>query len=140
MEDLKYEDFVRGAFGNVERGEDPAHLANQDYIRNKNDFALNKAKAAVAYSIAIYNNKFFEEQKVCDAYDFVAMNDYLVETFNVKSYSELEAIINVYNAFMREVDFRDNNRKAMRVDVTKIDRPEPWGINEDKIDSPEPWR
>lgn len=114
MENLKYEYFVRGAFGNIERGEDPAHLANQDYMRNKNDFALNKAKAAVAYSIAIYNNKFYEEQKVCDAEEFVVMNDYLADTFNVKSYDELEAIINEYNSFMREVYLRDNNRKVIK--------------------------
>lgn len=64
-----YELFIRGAFSvrsstQVDREGDTAHLAATDVFElSCNDINyLNKAKSAVSYSIAIYNNEIFETE------------------------------------------------------------------------------
>ncbi len=54
---LKYEMFIRHAF-NVNRGEDPAALADQDYVSVST--GLPKIKAASAYATYICQHKYSE--------------------------------------------------------------------------------
>lgn len=109
---LEYENFVRGAFGDVKKGEDPAHLADQDCISN-NSFSLNRVKAAVIYSIAAYNSKYTGDNYL-DGDDIEKMNDFLVEAFAVNSFSELHGLINVYCGCKNNWDQRIENRNKLK--------------------------
>lgn len=57
-EALNYEHFVRGAFKtatgvDIERGDDPGHLAEADYV---NISAIAKVKVGTGYAMAAYNS------------------------------------------------------------------------------------
>ncbi|HJF35084.1 MAG TPA: hypothetical protein K8U79_03555 [Clostridium perfringens] len=101
MIELKYEHFVRNAFGEVDRGGDLAGLAEADIFRmSYNDKQyLNKVKAALAYSISIYNNKFSNYKRLNDPVDYVKMEEFLEQALSIKDTQEAINLIDRYNQF-----------------------------------------
>ena len=97
-----YEGFIRGAFSVtsstlVNRWGDTAHLATTDVFDLSWDDTryLNKAKSAVSYSIAIFNNEIFNESQVSDA-DRVEMENLLECALDVNGSQELLDVIEKY--------------------------------------------
>lgn len=82
---MKYEGFVRGAFSlnneeSINRGEDPAHLAEAGYWNLNN---VDKVKTGTAYAMAIYNAHIIE----------VLSREELGEEVYAKIYYELEDLL-----------------------------------------------
>lgn len=97
-----YEGFIRGAFSVtsstlVNRWGDTAHLATTDVFDLSWDDTgyLNKAKSAVSYSIAIYNNEIFETAQVSDV-DRAEMENLLGSALDVNNSQELLNVIERY--------------------------------------------
>lgn len=102
---MTYEVFIRGAFSiNSEiligRCDDIAHLADTDVfeLSKNNPNYLNKAKSAVAYSIAIYNSEIFTTAGVNDV-DRVAMENLLGSALDAINSQELLETIQTYKTY-----------------------------------------
>ncbi|CEP39728.1 hypothetical protein [Paraclostridium sordellii] len=104
-ENMTYETFVRGAFSIrserlTERLGDMANLADTDVFDlswNDVDY-LNKAKSAVAYSIAIYNSEIFETSEVSNV-DRTAMENLLGNALNSTNSQDLITVIDAYKVY-----------------------------------------
>ena len=105
MSALLYEHFVRAAFGGVERGEDPAGLAEADIYNSSYDStALNELKIGAGYAIAIYNFNYTEQKELRDPDDYEKMDQFLAEILDAKTGSEIGEIIEKYQDFQKELD------------------------------------
>ncbi|WP_342497858.1 hypothetical protein [Bacillus sp. FSL L8-0654] len=100
MDALIYENFVRGAFGYVlnedkkmlDRSGDPARLADAGYFRTAK---LNELKAAVTYSMSIYNFQIREYHEPTE--DDYGLTSYFVQAVNdAVNPSEILDLINRY--------------------------------------------
>lgn len=98
---LLYEYFVRNAFGNVERGGDPAGLAEADmYNMSFSDgMFLNKLKIGTSYAMAIYNANYMEAKKLQDPEDCEKMENFLKGVLEAESGNEIVEIIKQYQNF-----------------------------------------
>lgn len=102
---MTYEGFIRAAFSVksnelIDRYGDIAQLANTDvFDLSRSDLNyLNKAKAAVAYSIAIYNNEIFEIEEVNEV-DRISMENLLNDALNCTNSQELLETIQTYKTY-----------------------------------------
>ena len=81
MNAMKYEDFVRTAFNAVDRGGDPASLADADFFRGlegSNDpYNLLLVRTAVCYAMKVYENKL----EFANSSDFSERFDYFENLF-----------------------------------------------------------
>jgi hypothetical protein len=102
---LKYEYFVRRAFGDgtpnamVERGGDPASVADADYFSSLGRDSLNKIKIGVGYAIAILNHRYTETKALVDPDDYNKMEDFLEKILISVSTSEVINVIEEYIQF-----------------------------------------
>lgn len=104
MSALLYEHFVRKAFGNVGRGEDPAGLAEADiYNTSYNPTSLNELKIGTGYAIAIYNSNYMETKELRDPEDYKRMEKFLGDVLKVKNGNEIAEIIKEYQEFEEEL-------------------------------------
>lgn len=106
MSTLKYEGFVRAAFGQFNDGKvvglcdrwgDPAMLANQglcDFISN-----LHLVKSATAYSACIFKSKFPEE--LMTAEKEMEWNAAIKNILSAESFNDIEECIDVVNALRK---------------------------------------
>ena len=92
---MTYEMFVRQAF-KVERWEDPAHLATTDCFDAS---AIEEVKAAVGYSMAIFNLQYVEEDNSLDDYCSQALK----RVMNATEKKEIYDIIKEYNKKIRHI-------------------------------------
>ncbi|MCL9970362.1 hypothetical protein MX569_07080 [Anoxybacillus kestanbolensis] len=109
MEKLSYENFVRTAFEfysgkPVDRWGDPASLANTDYY---DDDSLSRVKAAVSYSMEIFNN-YIREQHCVPVSDYNLMDQILDSVINAQNTAQITALINqyitsLYNKYIKPV-------------------------------------
>ncbi|WP_261813272.1 hypothetical protein [Paraclostridium bifermentans] len=110
MDALKYENFVTKAFGNINKGNDPAGIARADIFNlSYRDEYFNKLKAAIAYSIAIYNSNFSNHKKLSDPKDYLKMDSLLKESLLIKNTEEAINLINEYNKFKVYAEELPNN-------------------------------
>lgn len=96
-----YEFFVRQAFL-VDRGEDPAHVAEQsiaDYEENINDI-----KAAVGYSIQIFANRDTSPTP-SNLY-----NDALASVMSASSIAEIKVIVINISNYLKEHNLWNNKQ------------------------------
>lgn len=104
MSALLYEHFVRKAFGNVERGGDPAGLAEADIFNTSyNSTSLNELKIGTGYAIAIYNSNYMEVKELRDPEDYERMEKFLGDVLTAKSGNEIAEIIKEYQEFEEEL-------------------------------------
>lgn len=97
MERLRYENFVRSAFEfalgrPIERWGDPATLANTDYFE---DFMLSRVKAAVTYSMEIFNADIRERQNLPEA-DYDMMDQILDAVIRAQNTATIDDLIQRY--------------------------------------------
>lgn len=98
---LTYEYFVKGAFSmnfdtHIERGEDPASVADADIFAASNSQEyLNKAKVGVAYAIAAYNHEIFKTKSIKDD-DYNLMQNLLERALCANDSLELFDVIERY--------------------------------------------
>ncbi|MBM7647859.1 hypothetical protein JOC78_000799 [Bacillus ectoiniformans] len=100
-EKLTYEHFVRGAFQfalerEIDRWGDPATLANTDYFE---DHLLPRVKAAVSYSMEIYNGHIREESISESDYDL--MDQILASVVNAPDTRAISKLIQQYKTSIR---------------------------------------
>jgi phage shock protein A len=89
MNGLRYENFVRGAFGNdVERAGDPARLAEAGIFEIESE--LPKVKAATAYAMAIYKLEFSHEVEE-------QMDRIITEVIAADNSEQVATLINEFN-------------------------------------------
>lgn len=105
MSALLYEHFVRKAFGGVERGGDPAGLAEADIYNSSNDGAsLNQLKIGTGYAIAIHNADYMETKKLRDPDDYEKMDQFIADVLAAKNGNEISEVIEKYQKFQEELD------------------------------------
>lgn len=105
MNALLYEHFVRKAFGDVERGGDPAGLAEADiYNTSYEATSLNELKIGTGYAIAIYNSKYMETKELRDPDDYEKMDQFIADVLASKNGNEIGDIIKKYKEFQNELD------------------------------------
>ncbi|OKL37045.1 hypothetical protein [Domibacillus mangrovi] len=103
MEKLRYENFVRSALEfalerSVNRWGDPATLANMDYFE---DSMLSRVKAAVAYSMEIYNGHIRKDDSLSDA-DYSLMDQLLDSVINAPNTAAINNLIIKYTNLIRQ--------------------------------------
>ncbi|MGI1801832.1 hypothetical protein ACRPLQ_25445 [Priestia sp. TRN 1309] len=94
---LRYENFVRAAFSfalktPIERWGDPATLANTDYY---DDDYLPRVKAAVSYSMEIFNGEIRERPNLPEE-DYDLMDEILASVIHAPNTEVLTSLINRY--------------------------------------------
>jgi len=112
MDGLRYEHFVRHAFETkirydsqnwnreaiiVERGEDPAHLAEAGLFNTST--LSTKVKVATAYSMEVYSGLFKNEPSISNNLsekDYGRMNSIIDDVLNAKTHDELSKLIREY--------------------------------------------
>lgn len=105
MSALLYEHFVRKAFGDVERGGDPAGLAEADiYNTSYNVTSLNELKIGTGYAIAIYNSEYIETKELRDPNDYEKMDQFIADVLAAKNGNEIGDIIEKYQKYQEELD------------------------------------
>lgn len=105
MSALGYEHFVRDAFGNVERGGDPAGLAEADIYNSSYEISsMNELKIGTGYAIAIYNSNYIETKELRDPEDYEKMDKFLDEVLKSKTGDDIGRIIEEYQEFKKELD------------------------------------
>lgn len=109
MSALLYEHFVRKAFNDVNRGGDPAGLAEADiYNMSYSLTELNKLKIGTGYAIAIHNSKYMESKELRDPDDYHAMDYFINEVMAAKTGEDVSNIIERYQKFMEELNALDD--------------------------------
>jgi hypothetical protein len=89
MNGLRYENFVRGAFGNfVERAGDPAQLAEAGLFEITSE--LPNVQAATAYAMAIYKLEFSHEVEE-------QMSRIISEVISTNNSEQVATLINEFN-------------------------------------------
>lgn len=97
----------RNAFGGVERGEDPVHLAEADYYNlSNNSEYLNKIKAGAGYVMEIYNHPLMDEKELEDPDDYEKMKQLLAKVMNAQSGQEVIDAIEEHKKFLEDVRTR----------------------------------
>ncbi|MDR1245412.1 MAG: hypothetical protein LBK57_00075 [Clostridiales Family XIII bacterium] len=102
---LKYEYFVRRAFGDVnqtsmvERGGDPASIAEADYFNSCINDSLNRIKIGTGYAIAIFNHRYTETKALVDPDDYNKMEEFLEKILLSASASDVIDVIEAYIQF-----------------------------------------
>jgi hypothetical protein len=96
MKGLVYENFVKGAFEfalkkPISTLDDPAKLANTDYFQ---DGQLARVKAAVAYSMEIFNSHIRELKP--DDIDYTLMDTLLTSVISADNTEEINQLIEQY--------------------------------------------
>lgn len=105
MSALGYEHFVRKAFGNVERGGDPAGLAEADiYNSSYASTSMNELKIGTGYAIAIYNSNYTETKELRDPDDYEKMDKFLDDVLKANTGEAIGKIIEEYREFQKELD------------------------------------
>lgn len=107
---LMYEMFIRRAFNNVERGADPAGLAEADLYNliNSGDklYALNylnKVKVGLSYAVSIYNKKYSDFEKI-NSNDIQTMEKFLNDILNATSGLEITGVLDEYMKYQEKWD------------------------------------
>lgn len=109
MSALSYEYFVRRAFGDVERGGDPAGLAEADIYNLSNDETyLNKLKLGLGYAMTILNNQYGEEKLLRDPEDYEKMDRFVSDVLNAEDATEIDLIIERYVKYEKELKLLQN--------------------------------
>ena len=105
MSALGYEHFVRKAFGDVERGKDPAGLAEADIYNSLYSATyMNELKIGTGYAIAIYKSNYIEEKELRDPDDYEKMDKFLDDVLKANTGEEIGKIIEEYREFQKELD------------------------------------
>lgn len=106
MDALKYEGFVRGAFSlksrnMINRGEDPAHLAEAG-LWNLND--LKRVKVGTAYALEIYSAEIREALSGSDLYETVSVDleNLLDQAISAPSLSAISNIIDQVKVYQSQ--------------------------------------
>ncbi|NMM52137.1 hypothetical protein [Paenibacillus aquistagni] len=91
---LKYEHFVRSAFSfalgnNIERGEDPAELADADKFETS---TLHRVKAGTTYSMEIFNIHIRDKNKLTDA-EYELMDQLVIDVLSAETTEEITSSI-----------------------------------------------
>lgn len=110
MNALRYEHFVRNAFETkirydsqdwdsnsiiVERGEDPAHLAEAGLFNTQT--LSSKVKVAVAYSMEVYSSLFKNEPSISlSSAEYHRMDSIIDDVLNASTHEELNRLILEY--------------------------------------------
>ncbi|GEM_PF-5550005 len=101
MDALGFELFIRSAFGNVERGGDPAGLAEADnYNMSYSPEYFYKVKIAAGYAIAIFNRKYNNSGETITTEQDAEMNEFLRRTIEAETTRDINMIIEDYRNFM----------------------------------------
>lgn len=98
MDAMTYEGFMRGAFGIldntlIERGGDPARLANADIF---NFGSIEEVKTGAAYGIGIYNSHIFNNCLSISDEDQTALRQSLSGVINSSNKDEIIVILKNY--------------------------------------------
>jgi len=110
MDAMLYEMFLRKAFG-VERGEDPAHIADTDVATlasGGHAECLNAMKIGIAYAMLCYKSRYTEKKNLKDPEDHDKLNDYIDRVLDAQSSKELFDIIGSYRHYEEELNTREN--------------------------------
>lgn len=106
---LLYENFVKKAFGVVNRGDDPAGLAEANiYNSSYATPALNKLKIGTGYAIAIYNSNYNNTKKLRDC-DYEKMDNFIADVIAANQAREIIEIIEKYQKFQNDLDSLPDN-------------------------------
>lgn len=104
MSALLYEHFIRRAFGDVERGGDPAGLAEANIYNTSYDAtSLNELKIGTGYAIAIYNSNYMRTKELRDPEDYEKMEKFLGDVLRANNGNEIAEIIKDYREFEEEL-------------------------------------
>lgn len=110
MDAMLYETFLRKAFG-VERGEDPAHIADADVATlasSGHSEWLNAMKIGIAYAMLCYKSRYTEKKKLKDPEDHDKLNDYINRVLDAQSSKEAFDIIGRYRDYEKELNTRES--------------------------------
>jgi hypothetical protein len=96
---LEYENFIRAAFKyalkrEIGRWGDPATLANTDYFEDR---MLSRVKAAVAYSMEIFNAEIRESNNLTEN-DYHLMDQLLTSVINAPNTVTISNLIGQYKS------------------------------------------
>jgi hypothetical protein len=102
MDSLKYENFIRTAFGYVlnsdrkmiEKSEDPAELAYAGYFTIGN---INKVKAATAYAMSVYRAVIVDSHN-CSEDDYDIIENLIGIVINAESLSAISEAIDQFKS------------------------------------------
>lgn len=109
MDALRYEMFLRKAFG-VERGGDPAHIANADVatLSIGNADYQKAMKIGIAYAMLCYESHYAEKKNLKDPEDHNKLNNYIDSVLAAQNSSELFDIIRSYQKYEEELNTRED--------------------------------